>query len=247
MNPMRKPRPEAVLKNLPDAVQRALGEYLGDKTLGEAVDWLKTEHGVATSDSALSRWWAWRQARFKVEAVEAAAEAAAEQLGAKQHWTNEQIRNAGQRLFSLMSIGMGNGQLFIGLQHAAADVARAELAQREFAHAREKWELDVTSTVRGALQELLAVEDDTTLADADKTAAVRRRLFGKSAEATEPNFGGARETTPEGQEHRGEGEGAVEPETAREPATGAPDNGSAGTQDFSGACVCSPETGGGAG
>jgi predicted house-cleaning noncanonical NTP pyrophosphatase (MazG superfamily) len=64
---MRKPRPDAKLLNLPDALQEELYQFLRRTTLEKAAAWLEDTHQIETSTGALSKFFSWypRQAWIK--------------------------------------------------------------------------------------------------------------------------------------------------------------------------------------
>jgi hypothetical protein len=64
---MRKPRPDAKLLNLPDALQEELYQLLRRTSLEKAAAWLEGTHQIDTSTGALSKFFSWypRQAWIK--------------------------------------------------------------------------------------------------------------------------------------------------------------------------------------
>lgn len=55
----KKARGDAVLKNLPDALQEELYQFLRRNTQEKALAWLKTTHAVESSARALTSFWQW--------------------------------------------------------------------------------------------------------------------------------------------------------------------------------------------
>lgn len=54
-----KPRGDAVLKTLPDALQEELWQFLRRNTQAKTIEWLKTAHAITTSSTALSDFFTW--------------------------------------------------------------------------------------------------------------------------------------------------------------------------------------------
>jgi hypothetical protein len=56
---MKKPRPDAKLMTLPDALQEELYQLLRRTTLEKVKEWLLANHDVATSTGSLSKFFSW--------------------------------------------------------------------------------------------------------------------------------------------------------------------------------------------
>ncbi len=56
---MKKPRGEAILKNLPDALQEELWQRARRTTFAKAAAWLREKHEISVAESTLSVWFSW--------------------------------------------------------------------------------------------------------------------------------------------------------------------------------------------
>lgn len=56
---MKKPRGEAILKNLPDALQEELWQVARRTTYPKAIAWLKEKHEITITEGPLSKWFGW--------------------------------------------------------------------------------------------------------------------------------------------------------------------------------------------
>lgn len=125
---MKKPRGDAKLKTLPDALQEQLWQLLRRTTVEKATVWLKTTHGVETSAAALSQFFSWypRQATLR------SAASFADQLKAtvaklpELAVTADQAASIAQVAFEIQAAQDKDPKLFIDLQYLKTK--KAELA-----------------------------------------------------------------------------------------------------------------------
>jgi hypothetical protein len=113
-----KPRPEAKLKTLPDAVQAALYALYQKKSGAECLSWLKDSHGVKSSTGALSNFAAWYPFSRPLEMVASRAKAFEQQLKANPalNLNAEQVSAAGQIAFEQVALQMQDIKGFINLR-----------------------------------------------------------------------------------------------------------------------------------
>src|SRR5580692_509213 len=97
INPLlRKPRPDAVLKTLPEEQQLEIVEYARDHSLTETDEWLRAK-GVDSSVSKVSKFLTWHTARQHILRIDSTVTTVLEQLKKEQPgWTQEQLDLAGQ-------------------------------------------------------------------------------------------------------------------------------------------------------
>lgn len=141
---MKKVRPEAKIKTLPDEVQATLWELLHvpmegkekPMTYVEARAWLLADHGVETSNAALSEWFSWYGLRLRTERRKAIVQEAMEEL-AKSDPTKslEDLQAFGQVLFTSESIEDRDAKAF-------TEVWRASEKALTRKQAKEQAELD---------------------------------------------------------------------------------------------------------
>lgn len=141
---MKKVRPEAKIKTLPDEVQATLWELLRiplegkekPMTYVEARAWLLADHGVETSNAALSDWYSWYGLRVRTERKKTVIEEAIAELAkADPNKTLEELQAFGQVLFTSESIEDGDAKAF-------TEVWRASEKALTRKQAKEQSELD---------------------------------------------------------------------------------------------------------
>lgn len=146
-----KPRGDATLKVLPDALQEELFQFLRRNTQEKTLAWLHDTHGVSTSGAALSAFFDWypRQGFLKTAASIAdqlkAEVAKIPQLKADAA-TVEEIAGVS---FTLLAAQNRDAKFFMGLQ-------RERREERKLALEREKHEWAKKSDVEKALDALHA-------------------------------------------------------------------------------------------
>lgn len=115
---MKKPRGDAKLKTLPDALQEKLFQTLRHTTAEKSAAWLLAEHGVETSTGSLSEFFAWypRTGWLKQSASFASdLQATIKQLP-KLKINAEQASAVAQVAFELQAAKNQDPELFLALQ-----------------------------------------------------------------------------------------------------------------------------------
>jgi hypothetical protein len=146
-----KPRPDAKLKTLPDAVQAALYALYQKKSGEECLVWLEQNHGVKSSTGALSNFAGWYPFSRPLEMVDARAKAVEAQLKADPnlHFNAEQVSAAGQIAFEQIALQLQDVKGFINL-------SKLRLKQRELELNLEKFRQTVKSDIDKGLDALHA-------------------------------------------------------------------------------------------
>lgn len=136
MEPEKQPRPDAKLKNLPEADQEALWDWLHPSdpdakrmTLDEAQAEVPLRWGFTVSRSSLSEWRAWYALRRRMNAARERAEQTRLELIADGTLTPDAIEKAAQTVFTAESLDGGNVKAFVAL--AKLNLARRKLDQDE--------------------------------------------------------------------------------------------------------------------
>jgi hypothetical protein len=103
-DPARKPRPDAILKTLPEERQEAIVEFARTHSLAKTVTWLG-ESGIIASQSMISKFLPWFDSRQQMFQNESAVEAILERWKRENPgWTQEELDAAGQRFFTEMAL-----------------------------------------------------------------------------------------------------------------------------------------------
>lgn len=143
---MKKVRPEAKIKTLAEEVQATLWELLTtamegkDKpmTYVEARAWLLADHGVETSNAALSDWYSWYGLRLRTERKKAVIEQAQMDLAkADPTKTLEELQAFGQVLFTVGSIETQDAKVFTAVYRASEKAATRRQAKEQAEADRE--------------------------------------------------------------------------------------------------------------
>lgn len=114
----KKPRKDAVLKNLPISVMVDLVQRCATGTgLLEAVDWLRSEHGVESNKSSLGESLPYLEARVKAHLREQAVEAMLEEERRDNPTvTDAELFTKGQRWFARMALADEDAKTWTSVQ-----------------------------------------------------------------------------------------------------------------------------------
>jgi hypothetical protein len=126
---MKKPRGDAKLKILPDALQEELWQLLRRTSIEKAEAWLHTTHGVATSPAALSQFFSWypRQGWLRqAESFSDTLKATIKNLPALKA-TAAQAEQIAQVNFEILAAQNRDSDLFLALQHGKLKKAELQL------------------------------------------------------------------------------------------------------------------------
>lgn len=140
---MKKPRGEAVLKNLPDALQEELWQLARRTTYPKALAWLKATHGVTVSEPTLSVFFSWYPKSLTLRLAKSTSDQLEDTLKKlpQSKYTAEQAREVASVNFELMAAQNRDAELFTMLGKAKLEAARLELDRAKFEHAKkEDWE-----------------------------------------------------------------------------------------------------------
>lgn len=168
----KKPRGEAVLKNLPDALQEALWQHARRHTFAQTRAWLATTHEVDVSESTLSVFFAWYPRSLTLRA----AARTSDQLEAtlrklpELKITAEQARSVAQVNFEIQAAQDRDSKLFTELQYL-------DLKRREVALAERKMVLLEAKAAQAEAAE--RTTRNTALTPAEREAEYKR-IFGMS-------------------------------------------------------------------
>ena len=146
---MKKPRGEAILKNLPDQLQEKLWQVARRTTYPKALAWLKDAHGISVSEGTLSKFFLWypRNATLRMAAdVSTQLEQALKNLPGLRI-TADQAREVAQVNFELQASQNRDPELFAALRKGELEAKRLELE-------REKHEWAKKSSVEKGLDAL---------------------------------------------------------------------------------------------
>lgn len=148
---MKKPRGEAILKNLPDALQEELWQYARRTTYPKALAWLRTTHEITVSEATLSEFFGWYPRSLTLRSAAAMSSQLEETLKKLPALkiTAEQAREVAQVNFELQASQDRDSSLFAALR-------RGELERERLQLEREKHEWAKKSDVEKALDALLA-------------------------------------------------------------------------------------------
>jgi hypothetical protein len=148
---MRKPRGEAVLKNLPAPLQETVWQLGMRMTLAEGCAWLEKEHSISVSEGTLSvflRWYPDTMTSRLAAATSSQLEATLRKLP-ELKITAAQARNVAQVNFELMAAQNRDPALF-------AMLGKASLENERLCLEREKFEESKKTDAEKGLDALLA-------------------------------------------------------------------------------------------
>lgn len=138
---LRKPRADAVLRNLPEVVHADLVHGLVVERWGykEAREWLKKEHGVTTSIGALGAFWGSDCLTFKLSRARSAAASVKESLAkARPDFDTATIGLISQRAFELMAEPDADAGALAKLVGAINDAHRVDIKREELGLSRRR-------------------------------------------------------------------------------------------------------------
>jgi hypothetical protein len=173
---MKKIRPEAKIKTLPEEVQSTLWELTNvamegrekPMTYVEARAWLLNEHGVTTSQGAFSEWYSWYGLQLRTErAKERAAQAQADAAMMDPNLDPKFLDRLGQMVFTAETIEGGDVKAYVALMKLRIQERQLAQDDRRLALLEEK--AAQTDKAKGEL--------DSLLSDAEKVARMRS-IFG---------------------------------------------------------------------
>lgn len=140
---MKKPRGDAKLKTLPDALQAELFQLLRSTTNEKAAAWLEKVHGVTTSAGALSEFFSWypRQGWLKQSASFADSLSATIAKLPQLKISAAAAQEVAQVAFELQAAQDRDPKLFAMLYKGKVTKATLELERERFEWAKkEDWE-----------------------------------------------------------------------------------------------------------
>jgi|GEM_PF-3113598 len=132
---MKKPRGDAILKNLPDAVQKAIWEATVKITLPLGVEWVRTNHGVKVSVSMLQKFLAWYPFSRPLERVAVYAQQFQQALTANPNLrlNAEQSSEAAHIAFEQFTIATQDIESHVALRKLRLKEQEQQLAERRVA------------------------------------------------------------------------------------------------------------------
>jgi hypothetical protein len=148
---MKKPRGEAILKNLPDKLQAELWEVCRRKTFPVALAWLESAHGIKVSVPTASVWFSWYPRSLTLRSAAEVSSQLEDALKKRPELakTAQDAREIAQINFELQAARDQDPSLFAMLR-------RGELEKERLQLEREKHEWAKKSDVEKALDALFA-------------------------------------------------------------------------------------------
>jgi hypothetical protein len=137
---MKKPRGDAKLKILPDALQEELWQILRRTTHEKAEAWLLSKHGIATSPAALSHFFSWypRQGWLKQAAnFSDTLKATLKNLPALKA-TAAEAEQIAQVNFEILAAQNRDAELFLALRKEKREAKKLTLDERRIAILEKK-------------------------------------------------------------------------------------------------------------
>lgn len=171
MSSTRKPRGDAVLKNLPDALQDELYQMLRRNTQEKVVEWLKADHGIKTDSGALSRFWEWYHSWSLKPAADFAGSLQKQFEKMPQlKGQAEKIREITQVAFEMKAAQDRDPKLFFALGKARHDARRLALEENKF---RESIKTDIEKGLDALHSEIKDNTEALTLFERLKAAVMK--------------------------------------------------------------------------
>jgi hypothetical protein len=174
---VKKPRGEAILKNLPDKLQEELWEKTRRTTLAKACEWLRTNHEVTVSEATLSVFFSWYPRSRTLRTAAAMSEQLEDSLRKmpQLNMTAAQARAVAQVNFEIQAAQERDPALFAALRKGELEAKRLELE-------REKHEWSKKTDIERALDALHA-EIKGCAAALQHFEAMKAALAAKGAKA----------------------------------------------------------------
>lgn len=149
--PSSKPRGDATLKRLPDALQEELFQFLRKNSHDKTLAWLDTTHGVSTSGRALSEFFDWYPRQGFIRNVASIADQIGQEAAKLPQLRKEAqaVRDVAQVSFEIMAAQNRDSKFFLELSRERREERRLQLE-------REKHEWAKKSDVEKALDALHA-------------------------------------------------------------------------------------------
>jgi hypothetical protein len=183
---MKKVRPESKLKTLSEETQETLWQLLNvamdgrenPMTYDEARAWLLADHGVSTSNAAMSEWYSWYGLRQRMErAQERASQAQTKALALDPSLDASHLERLGQMVFTAETLEDGNVKGFVELLKLKAKEQERELKRQSLElDARRVALLEQKAAMADAAKEI--VNSD---ASEEEKSAKMKALFGMGA------------------------------------------------------------------
>lgn len=173
-DPTKIPRPDAKLKRLPEEVQAHIVEMCGlpNITQKHILEWILAECDVQSSPAALSEFLSWHAARQEARQDEARVDAYLdEERQLHPEWSDEQLFERGQRMFSLLAISKQDPKAWTSVQREDRERLLARTT-------REKFEFDAAKACLRHLPFLKQISAHKGMTEEEKVQAVRKRLWG---------------------------------------------------------------------
>lgn len=130
---MKKPRGEAVLKNLPDKLQAELWEVARRTTYAKAIAWLSATHEVDISEGPLSKWFGWYPRSLTLRMAAATSSQLEQTLKNLPDLkiTAEQASQVAQVNFEIQAAQDRDPKLFAALRKGELEAKRLRLEQEK--------------------------------------------------------------------------------------------------------------------
>ena len=147
MSAIKKPRSDSPLRTLPEDAQAEVILLLKAKPQSEVRAAVRSKHGFAPSDAALSGFWSWWHLRHQLARNEAVAQTLVADLASQNpSLTPDQLQEAGQAFFSALALEQQDAKAWadtqkIGIARAQLDLDRAKF-RRETCELFLKWSED---------------------------------------------------------------------------------------------------------
>jgi len=140
---MKKPRGDAKLKTLPDALQEELFQRLRRTTAEKAAAWLFKTHEVATSAGALSEFFSWYPRSCTLRMAARSSDQLLAQLRKMPELklAADDAKKIAQVNFEMQAAQDRDPVLFAALRKGELEVARLQLEREKFEESKkEDWE-----------------------------------------------------------------------------------------------------------
>lgn len=142
-SPQKKARGDAVLKNMPDALQEEFYQLLRRTTQEKALAWLEQTHGIKSSTPSATAFFQWYPRQMTLRAAAATStqlEETIKKIPALKV-TAAQARQVAQINFEIQAAQNRDPELYLALGKGALEAERLRLEREKFEHGKkEDWE-----------------------------------------------------------------------------------------------------------
>lgn len=139
----KKPRGDAILKTLPDALQEEIWQFLRHNTQQRTLEWLRTEHGITCAAGVLTAFFDWYPQQYTLRQAASTSDQLQVALRnlPKLKVTAAQASQIAQVSFEIQAQQNRDPKLYAALRKGELERARLALEREKFEESKKQdWE-----------------------------------------------------------------------------------------------------------